>query len=72
MSEQCYIVLGWTEKVFHAENINVKYLILLISNFRHVLNIVCVLLGISPPSDCDLPTFWNPRHFHLQRLGVEY
>jgi hypothetical protein len=28
----------------------------LISNFRHVLNIVCILLGISPASDCDLPT----------------
>jgi hypothetical protein len=25
-----------------------------------VLNIVCILLGISPASDCDLPTFRNP------------
>jgi hypothetical protein len=33
---------------------------LLISNFRRVLNIVCILLGFSPASDCDLPTFRNP------------
>jgi hypothetical protein len=32
----------------------------LISNFRRVLNIVFVLLGISPALDCDLPTFRNP------------
>ena len=32
----------------------------LISNFRRVLNIVCILLGISPASDCGLPTFRNP------------
>jgi hypothetical protein len=31
-----------------------------ISNFRRVLNIVYVLLGISPASDCVLPTFRNP------------
>jgi hypothetical protein len=33
---------------------------IMISNFRSVLNIVCVLLGISPASYCDLPTFRNP------------
>jgi hypothetical protein len=32
----------------------------LIANFCRVLNIVCVVLGISPASDCDLPTFRNP------------
>jgi hypothetical protein len=32
---------------------------LLILNFHRVLNIVCILLGISPASDCDLPTFRN-------------
>jgi len=32
----------------------------LISNFRRVLNIVCVLLCISAASDCGLPTFRNP------------
>jgi hypothetical protein len=35
----------------------------LISNFRRVLNIVCILLGISPASDCDLPTFRNPKEY---------
>jgi hypothetical protein len=33
----------------------------LISNFRHVLNIVYILLGIAPESGCGLPTFRNPR-----------
>jgi len=32
----------------------------LISNFRRVLNVVYVLLGISPASDCGFPTFRNP------------
>ena len=32
----------------------------LISNFRRVLNLVYILLGISPASDCGLPTFRNP------------
>ena len=32
----------------------------LISNFRRVLNLnVCILLGISPASDCCMPTFRN-------------
>jgi len=31
----------------------------LISNFRRVLNVVYLLLGISPTSDCGLPTFRN-------------
>jgi len=26
---------------------------------KYVVIIVCILLGISPASDCDLPTFWN-------------
>jgi hypothetical protein len=36
-----------------------QYHIFLNLNFRHVLNIVCILLGIYPASDCDLPTFRN-------------
>jgi hypothetical protein len=31
-----------------------------ISNFRRVLNLVYVLLGMSPVSDCVFPTFRNP------------
>jgi hypothetical protein len=38
------------------QNIKNTFLIL---NFHHVLNIVCILLGIFPASDCDLPTFRN-------------
>ena len=41
----------------------------LISNFRRVLNIVCVLLGISPASDCGLPTFRNPLSVPSSRAG---
>ena len=56
----------------------VRNLIFLISNFRHVLNLVCILLGISPASDCGLPTFWNtlsvPSSYfilHIQPLKME-
>jgi hypothetical protein len=31
-------------------------ILFLISDFRRVMNIVCVLLGISPASDCDCGT----------------
>ena len=31
----------------------------LISNFCHVLYVVCFLLGNSPVSECYMPTFWN-------------
>jgi hypothetical protein len=41
----------------------------LISNFRRVLNIVCILLGISPVSDCCLPTFRNPLSVPSSRAG---
>jgi len=30
-----------------------------ISNFRHVLNVVCFFLGNSPVSEFYMPTFWN-------------
>jgi hypothetical protein len=41
----------------------------LISNFCRVLNIVCVLLGISPASDCDLPTFGNSLSVPSSKAG---
>ena len=31
----------------------------LISYFRHVLNVVCFLLGNSPASEFHMQTFWN-------------
>jgi hypothetical protein len=37
----------------------VFFKILLISNFRHVLNVVCFLLGNSPASEVYIPTFRN-------------
>jgi hypothetical protein len=43
--------------------------VLLISNFRRVLNIVCVLLGIFPTSDCDFPTFRNPLSVPSSKAG---
>ena len=39
------------------------------SNFRRVLNIVYVLLGISPASDCGLPTFRNPLSVPSSKAG---
>ena len=41
-----------------VENINSDQ-ILLISNFRRVLNVVCFLLGNSPASEFYVPTFRN-------------
>jgi hypothetical protein len=44
--------------------------IFLISNFCHVLNAVCFLLGNSPASEIYMPTFRNTL-FHLHRqVGV--
>jgi hypothetical protein len=34
----------------------------LISNFRHVQNVVCYLLGSSPASEFYMPTFRNTTH----------
>jgi hypothetical protein len=34
--------------------------VFLISNIRHVLNVVCFLLGNSPASEFYMPTFRNP------------
>ena len=48
-------------------------LLLLISltNFRRVLNIVCILLCISPASDCGLPTFRNPLSVPALENGTD-
>ena len=59
----CHLVDIFT--TFGAPNI----LHSLISDFRRVLNIVCILLGISPASDCSLPTFRNPLSVPSSRAG---
>jgi hypothetical protein len=43
-----------------------SYYLLLISNFRRVLNVVCLLLGNSAASEFYIPTFRNTL-FHLNR-----
>ena len=43
----------------------------LISKFRRVLNLVCILLGISPASDCGLLTFRNPLSVPSSRVGCQ-
>ena len=43
--------------------------VFLISNFRHVLNVVCFLLGNSPASEFYMPTFRNTL-FHFRRLPI--
>jgi len=48
-----------------------KFNVFLISNFRHVLNVVCFLLGNSPASEFYMPTFRGTL-FHLHRqVGVK-
>ena len=49
----------------------IKLIVLLISNFRRVLNIVCILLGISPASDYGLPTFRNTLSIPSSKAGFE-
>jgi len=45
-------------------------ILFLISNFRRVLNVLYVLfLGISPASDCSLPTFRNPLSVPSSKAG---
>ena len=44
---------------------------ILISNFRRVLNLVCILLGISAASDCGLPTFRNPLSVPSSKAGCK-
>jgi hypothetical protein len=47
-----------------------QYIIVLIANFRRVLNVVCFLLGNSPASEFYIPTFRNTL-FHLhKRIGM--
>ena len=46
-----------TDYLFFVINSSYQFLI---SNFRLVLNLVYILLGISPVSDCGFPTFRNP------------
>ena len=43
--------------------------VLLISNFRRVLNLLCIILGVSPASDCCMPTFRNPLSVPPSRAG---
>ena len=43
----------------------------LISNFRRVLKLVYILLGISPASDCGFPTFRNPLSVPSSRAGCK-
>jgi len=45
--------------------------LILISNFRLVLNVVFFLLGDSPASDFNVPTLQKHSHFHLHR-GCAY
>ena len=52
--------------------------VLLISNFRHALNVVCFLLGNSPAAEYCMPTCRNTLfHLHMQvgvknELGLRY
>jgi hypothetical protein len=40
-----------------------------LNSLNSSLVIVCVLLGISPASDCDLPTFRNPLSVPSSNAG---
>ena len=53
-------------------NINNKEgMTFLISNFRHVLYVVCFLLGNSPASEFYMSTFRNTLFYLRRQVGVE-
>ena len=51
-------------------------MVILISNFGLVLNVVCFLLGDSPASEIYIPTFRNTlsvpkrQHINFRRRGI--
>ena len=57
-------VLGFVEHEYEAS-------FFFISNFRRVLNLVCILLGVSPASDYGLPTFRNTLSVPSSKAGCE-
>ena len=57
------------KKSLHKFKTDKQPVLFLISNLRRVLNIVCILLGISPAFDCGLPTFRNPLSVPSSRAG---
>jgi hypothetical protein len=61
-----FLFNGTQSQSRHFEEDNI-----LISNFHRVLNIVCVLLGISPASNFGKPMFWNPVLAPSSRAGCE-
>ena len=50
-----------------------NYWVFLISNFRRVLNLVCILLGICPACDenCSMPTFRNTLSVPSSKAGCK-
>ena len=73
MNEAVDFKMAANELVREGVVVICEYLIkeFLISNFRRVLNIVCILLGISLASDCGLPTFRNPLSVPSSRAGCK-
>ena len=54
-----YNYIYFTMKVMSGNVVLVKSFLFLISNFRRVLNVVCLLLGNSAASEFFMPTFRN-------------
>jgi len=42
-----------------------------ISNFRHVLNVLCALMGNSQASEFYMPTFRNTLFYILRQVDVK-
>jgi len=58
-----------TMVVLQASQMEQIVVMFLISDFRHDLNTVYLLLGISPASNCSWPTFWNPVSVPSSKTG---
>ena len=66
---------GWKNSERHVNMIRIltreskKQILIVISNFRHVLNTLCFLLGSSPTSELYMPTFRNTLFVPSSQAG---
>jgi hypothetical protein len=69
--KKCNYILSHFTITISALQLNIQDLTVNIytSYQNFPIHIVCVLLGISPASDCDLPTFRNPLSVPSSKAG---
>ena len=56
---------------FKSGGLHEKHVVATCNLGNHLIIFVCILLGISPASDCGLPTFRNPLSVPSSRAGCK-